>query len=149
LHQRVVAVVVLGVELAAPPLESELDELDGEVLLSELELGLLELELELEPLPPVPGPPIELVLPLLGDELELLLAVSLLVLPLVLGVLGAVLAVLGLVGAVVLLEELDEPGVALEPVVASRLVQAPRDRAAATARVAAAHWVRDIFIRNS
>jgi hypothetical protein len=148
LHQRVVAVVVLGVELAAPPLESELDELDGEVLLSELELGLLELELELEPLP-VPGPPIELVLPLLGDELELLLAVSLLVLPLVLGVLGAVLAVLGLVGAVVLLEELDEPGVALEPVVASRLVQAPRERAAATARVAAAHWVRDIFIRNS
>ena len=30
--------------------------------------------------------------------------------------------------------------------VASRLVQAPRERAATTARAAAAHWVRDVFI---
>lgn len=114
--------VVLGVELVAPPVESEPVVPDGELVLPELEL-------ELEP-----GPPIELVL-LPGDELLLVVESVLLVLPLVLGL---VLAVLGLVGAV-LLDELVAPGPPAEPVVASRLVQAPSERAATTARDAAAH----------
>jgi hypothetical protein len=137
-HQRV-EVVELGDELVAPPLESEL--LDGEVLLPELDPVLPELE----PLPLVPGPPIELVLPLLlGDEP--LLAVSLLLEPLLLGL---VLAVLGLVGDDLLLLLDDAPGPPAAPVVASRLLQALSERAATTARVAVAHWVRDIFIGNS
>jgi hypothetical protein len=152
-------VVVLGVELAAPPVESEPVVPDGELVLPELEPGVLELELE--PLPLVPGPPIELVPPLLLGELLLLLAVlSVLLLPLglvlaVLGLLvllllgpGVVLAVLGLVGEV-LVDELVEPVAPVEPGAASRFVQAPSERAAATATVAAAHCVRDIFIRNS
>jgi hypothetical protein len=133
-------VVELGDELVAPPLESEL--LDGEVLPPELDPVLPELE----PLPLVPGPPIELVLPLLlGDEPPLL-AVSLLLVPLLLGL---VLAVLGLVGDDLLLLLDDAPGPPAAPVVASRLLQALSERAATTARVAVAHWVRDIFIGNS
>jgi hypothetical protein len=101
--------------------------------------------------------------PLLLGELLLLLAVlSVLLLPLglvlaVLGLLlvllllepGLVLAVLGLVGEV-LLDELVEPvapGVLPGAVVC--LLQALSERAAITVKVAAAHCVRDIFIRNS
>jgi hypothetical protein len=138
-HQRV-DVVELGDELVAPPLEPEL--LDGEVLLPELDPMLPELE----PLPLVPGPPIELVLPLLLGEEPPLLAVSLLLEPLLLGL---VLAVLGLVGDDLLLLLDDAPGPPAAPVVASRLLQALSERAATTARVAVAHWVRDIFIGNS
>jgi hypothetical protein len=43
----------------------------------------------------------------------------------------------------------DEPVEPVEPVVASRLLHALNERAATTARVAAAHWVKDVFIRNS
>lgn len=150
-----VDVVVLGVELAAPPVVSEPVEPDGELVLPELELGVLELEL---PLPLVPGPPIELVPPLLLGEVLLLALLSLLPLGLVLAVLGLllvllllepglVLAVLGLVGDV-LLDELVEPGVPAGGV-ALCLLQALSERAAITVKVAAAHCVRDIFIRNS
>jgi hypothetical protein len=130
--RHLVVVVELGDELVALPLIP----------------GLLELELE--PLPLVPGPPIELVLPLLPGD-ELLLVVSLLLLPLLLGVVlavlglllvllllepGLVLAVLGLVGEV-LLDEL-EPGVVPAPDVLC-LLQALSERAATTAKVAVAH----------
>jgi hypothetical protein len=129
---HLVVVVELGDELVALPLV----------------LGLLELELE--PLPLLPGPPIELVLPLLGDEL-LLVSLLLLLLPLPLGLVlavlglllvllllepGLVLAVLGLVGEV-LLDEL-EPGVVPAPDVLC-LLQALSERAATTAKVAVAH----------
>jgi hypothetical protein len=132
---HLVVVVELGDELVALPLV----------------LGLLELELE--PLPLLPGPPIELVLPLLGDELLLVSLLLLLPLPLglvlaVLGLLlvllllepGLVLAVLGLVGEV-LLDELVEPGVVPAPPAPDVLclLQALSERAATTATVAAAH----------
>ncbi len=87
--------------------------------------GLLPLLVE-----PVPAPPIELVLP---AGVPLLLVVSLLLVPL-----PAVLPVLGLV---VLLEE-------LEPGVASRLLHALSERAAATVSVATAIRVREVFIRK-
>jgi hypothetical protein len=66
-------------------------------------------------------------------------------------VLGLVLAVLGLVGddLLLLLDEPVAPGPPAAPVVASRLLQALSERAATTAKVAAAHCVKDIFIRNS
>jgi hypothetical protein len=133
---HLVVVVELGDELVALPLV----------------LGLLELELE--PLPLLPGPPIELVLPLLGDEL-VLVSLLLLLLPLPLGLVlavlglllvllllepGLVLAVLGLVGEV-LLDELVEPGVVPAPPAPDVLclLQALSERAATTATVAAAH----------
>jgi len=127
-------VVELGEELVAPPVVSAPVVPDGELVLPELELPL-PLEPELEPLPLVPGPPIELVLPLLLGEPLLLLVLPLEPLPL-----GLVLAVLGLVGEV-LLEELVEPVPPLAPApeVASRLLQALSERAATTAKVAAAH----------
>jgi hypothetical protein len=131
-------VVVLLVEPVTPPVEP-------------LVLGLvLGLVLELEPVLPLLGPPIELVLPLvLGGE-PVLAVESVLLLPLVLGVVPAVLLEpVPLVEGVVVLEELVEPGAPAEPVVASRLLQALSERAATTARVAAAHCVRDVFIRNS
>jgi hypothetical protein len=126
-------------------------ELGDELVALPLVLGLLELELE--PLPLLPGPPIELVLPLLGDELLLVSLLLLLPLPLglvlaVLGLLlvllllepGLVLAVLGLVGEV-LLDELVEPGVVPAPPAPDVLclLQALSERAATTATVAAAH----------
>ena len=74
-------------------------------------------ELELEPVPPVePGPPIELVPPLVPPA----------VLP-------------GWVEGGVVPEELVDPVAPVEPVVPSRLLQAPSERAATTAKVAAAH----------
>ena len=93
----------------------------------------------LEPLP-APGPPIELVLPVVPP-----------LLPVVVSLFPAVLPVDGVVAAlpddglvvVVLLEELDVGGA-----LASRFVQAPSDRAATTVSAAAAHCVRDIFIRK-
>ena len=87
---------------------------------------------------PVPEPPIDLVLP---GVVPLLLVVSLLLdpLPAVLPVLGLVLEPMVLDGLVVLLEE-------LEPGVASRLLQAPSERAAAKVSVATAIWVREVFI---
>ena len=98
---------------------------------------------------PVPGPPID------DEELLLVPAVGLPVLvstpavpevepvvvllePLMPAVLPDVLE-----GEVVLGVVDDVVGVGS---VASRLVQAPRERAATTARAAAAHWVRDVFI---
>ena len=118
-------VVELGDELVVPPLESAPAVPDGELVLPELELLPV---LPLEPEPLVPGPPIELVLPLLlGEPL----------LPLLPLVLGLVLAVPGLVGEV--LDEPVEPVAPVEPVVASRLLQALSERAATTAKVAAAH----------
>jgi hypothetical protein len=137
LHQRVV-VVELGDELVVPPVVSEPVVPEGELVLPELELPMLPLDPELEPL--LPGPPMELVLPLpLGDEP--LLLVSVLLLPLL-----PAPAVLGLVGEV-LLDELVEP--VPPPAPASRLLQALNESAPTTAKVAAAHCVRDIFIRNS
>jgi hypothetical protein len=100
-----------------------------------------------EPLPLAPGPPIELVLPVVPPLLPVVVSLLLLlpVVPAVLPLDGdGVVAALpddGLV--VVLLDELDDGGV-----LASRFVQAPSDRAAATVRTAAAHCVRDIFIRK-
>ena len=122
--------MVLLVEPVTPPV-------DPLVLGLELESVLLGVELELPELEPLPvlGPPIELVLPL-GDE-------PLLPLP-VLGVVPAVLLepvpapVPPLDGEVVLPDELVEPGAPAEPV-ASRLLQALSERAATTAKVAAAH----------
>lgn len=106
-------------------------------------LGLPVPELLL-PAEPVPDPPIELVLP---GVLPLLVSP----LPLVLLPLPAVLPVLGLVlepgvpeGLVVLLLEEEEPGAP-----ASRLLQALNERAAATASVATAIWVREVFIRET
>ena len=77
---------------------------------------------------PVPEPPIELVLP---GVVPLLLVISLLPVPLP----------VVLDGLVVLLEE-------VEPGVASCLLQALNERAAATVRVATAIWVREVFIRK-
>ena len=107
--------------------------------LLELESVLLGVELGLPDLDPllVLGPPIELVLPLLLGDVPLLPLVS----ALVLGVVPAVLPepvplVEG--DVVLLLEELVDPGAPADPVV-SRLLQALSERAATTARVAAAH----------
>lgn len=95
---------------------------------------------------PVPGPPIE-VEPAEGlPELVSVLAVPgevepVPMLPLVLELVPAVVD-----GGVVVLDELDD--VVGVGDVASCFVQAPRDRAAATATAAAAIWVRDVFIRE-
>ena len=123
---------MLLVDPVTPPVDPLLLGLE----LLELESVLLGVELVLPELDPLPvlGPPIELVLPLLLGEEP--------VLPLVLGVVPAVLPVPApvppLEGEVVLLEELVEPGAPGEPAV-SRLLQAPSERAATTAKVAAAH----------
>jgi hypothetical protein len=103
---------------------------------------------ETEPEPVVPVAPIDVVPLVLGVVVVLVLAVPVplsdddpLVEP-------------GVVDAVEELVDGDD-GVVLfvvEDVVdslVSRLVQAPRDRAATTARAAPAAWVRVIFIRNS
>lgn len=104
------------------------------------ELLVLPVPELLLPAEPVPDPPIELVLP---GVLPLLVSP---LLPLVLLPLPAVLPVLGLVleGLVVLLLEEEEPGAP-----ASRLLQALSERAAATASVATAIWVREVFIRET
>jgi hypothetical protein len=147
LHQRVV-VVELGDELVAPPLEPDEPELDGDVL-------LLPEPPELEP--PLPLLPIELVPPLVPLLPVVVSLLPLPLLPLVLGLLPAVLLdpmppePLPLVDGVVLLDELVEPVPPLAPAPppASRLLQALSESAPTTAKVAAAHCVRDIFIRNS
>jgi hypothetical protein len=51
------------------------------------------------------------------------------------------------VDGLVVVVELVEPVVPPEPV-ASFLLQALSERAATTARVATAHWVKDVFIRK-
>jgi hypothetical protein len=96
---------------------------------------------ELEPLPLVPGPPMELVPPLLPPELPPLLAVSLLLLPpLEPLVLGLVLAVPpALPGEVLLLDEPVAPGPPAPAVPPSRLLHALSERPATTTKVAAAH----------
>jgi hypothetical protein len=78
---------------------------------------------------------------LLPGVVPLLLVVSLLLVPLpaVLPVLGLVLEPMVLEGLVVLLEE-------VEAGVASRLLQAPSERAAATVSVATAIRAREVFI---
>lgn len=116
---------MLLVDPVTPPLEPEL-ELEPDVEVSGLVLPLV-------PLPLVPGPPMAplLVLPVPVEPLPLVLEPAVL---------------LGLVdpelpdGVVVLLEELDEPVPAGEPAVPepSRL-QALKERAPTTARIAAAH----------
>jgi hypothetical protein len=127
-----------------------------------VELGVDELMPELllpvepEPVEPEPLAPIELVPPLPLVEPEPLADVSVLLLP--------VLPVEPLPPAVLLEPEPEPPlvdGLVLElvepvplplaPVVPalSRLLHAPRDRAATTASTAAAVWVIDVFIRNS
>ena len=81
----------------------------------------------LDELPLVPGPPIELVLPVpLLPVLSLLLPMPAVLLP------GEVLELPD--GLVVVLDELEVLGG-----VPSRLLQAPSERAAMTVRVAAAH----------
>ena len=113
-----VVVVVLLVEPVTPPVEPLLD----------------------EPLPdePEPDDPMELVLPPLLDGLPLaVLPDEPMLLPLPLPD-GLVLELL-----------VDpEPAAPEEPVAPSRLLQALSERAATTARVAAAHCVRDVFIRK-
>jgi len=103
----------------------------------------------------VPVAPIEDVEPVLGVVLLVVVSVLLLVLPVV--VLGDVALPLRLPepvvlpvvvdGVVVELEELEAP-VPLVPALSARW-HAPSDRAATTVRVAAATWVRVVFIRNS
>jgi hypothetical protein len=97
---------------------------------------LLELE---PPLGPVVNPPEEepLVDPVLGPPIEL---VPLVPLPAVLPVLGLVLD-----GLVLLLEEV-EPVPELAPPVPAPLLQALRDSAAATVRVASATCEREVFM---
>lgn len=112
-----VVVVELGVELLGLDV--------GPVVKPPVEPLLLPAE-------PVPAPPIELVLP---EELPVLVSLPLEPLP-------AVLPVLGLVPGLVLLLDEVEP----VPAVPSRLLQALRERAAATAMVATAICVRDVFM---
>jgi hypothetical protein len=117
--------------------------------------GVLSVELLLLvlPLPLVPGPPIELVLPAVpplvdpGVVLPLPMALEEPVLPgpLVPGEPLLLLEVeVSLLGAGVVVEELDDEVGA--GVVVSRLVQAPSETAATSA--SAAHEVRDAFIRK-
>ena len=89
---------------------------------------------------PVPGPP--MVEPPVGLPLEESVLAVPEVEPLVLPLVPAVLPDPG-AGVV---EPGDGDDVTGGVSVASRLVQAPRDRAVATAIAAAAHWVRDVFI---
>ena len=114
------------------------------------------LSVELLPLPLVPGPPIELVLPdipplvepgvvVLPAALPPMAPEELLVLPLVPGEPLPLEVEVSLLGAGVVVEELDDEVGA--GVVVSRLVQAPSETAAINA--SAAHEVRDAFIRNS
>jgi hypothetical protein len=131
-YQRVVVVVVVAL------VEGEAPEV---------------LSVELLPLPLVPGPPIELVLPDVpplvdpGVVLPLPMALEEPVLPepLVPGEPLLLLEVeVSLLGAGVVVEELDDEVGA--GVVVSRLVQAPSETAATNA--SAAHEVRDAFIRK-
>lgn len=110
-------VVEPGDELVTPPVASAPVVPDGELVLPEVELE--PMLPELESLPLVPGPPIELVLGLVPAVL-----------------LEPVPEPLPLVDGV---DELVEPVAPVEPVVASRLLQALSERAATTAKVAAAH----------
>lgn len=122
---HLVVVVVLLVELLGPdmlPLEP--------VLLLLVSLPELELPGDVLEEPLVPGPPIELVLPLL--PLLPLLSLLLLPMPAVLLLPGDVLELPD--GLVVVLDELEVLGVP-----PSRLLQAPSERAATTVRAAAAH----------
>jgi hypothetical protein len=90
---------------------------------------------------PVPGPPIEVPLPLV--EPLLVDGVSVLAVPLVLPLVPAVLPLV-LDGVVVPGAE-DVVGVGPS----SRLEQAPSDTTAARARTAAAQWVRVVFMRGN
>lgn len=121
-----VVVVVLLVELLGPDMLPLLLPLEPELLLL---VSLPELELPGDVLeePLVPGPPIELVLPLLP-----VLSLLLLPMPAVLLLPGDVLELPD--GLVVVLDELEVLGVP-----PSRLLQAPSERAATTVRAAAAH----------
>ena len=93
--------------------------------------------------PPVPVAPMELV-PL--DEVPGV--VSVLALPVVV-LLFIELEPVVPDGDVEAVDEGVEPGVVVEAVLESRLVQAPSDMAATTASTPAVIWVRVIFIRNS
>lgn len=142
--QRVVVVLLLVEPVTPDVLPGAVDPVPLELLASPPLVPPVALG---EPLvEPVPGPPMELVLPVellpvVVSVLLLPLAVLGLVLGVVLGVVAA-LSVDGVVVVVVLLDEVDEPAAP----VSSRLVQAPSDRAATTVRAAAAVWVKDIFI---